>query len=79
MARWSYKNGYYAEGVGSYHSLIPNAAKHFELSVEGTGASNLDKIVEALSKGSVSHSNHEKRPFYKLRTLHSTKESNRIR
>lgn len=51
MSRWSYKNGYYAEGVGSYHSLIPNAAKHFRLSVEGTGASNPDKIVQALSKG----------------------------
>ncbi len=52
MARWSYKNGYYAEGgVGSYHSLIPNAAKHFGLSVEGTGASNPDKIIQALSKG----------------------------
>ena len=51
MARWSYKNGYYAEGVGSYHSLIPNAAKHFGLSVEGTEASNPDKIIQALSKG----------------------------
>lgn len=31
MSRWSYKNGYYCEGVGSYHSLIPNGAKHFGL------------------------------------------------
>ena len=51
MARWSYKNGYYAEGVGSYHSLIPNAAKYFGLSVEGTEAFNPDKIIQALSKG----------------------------
>ncbi len=51
MARWSYKNGYYAEGVGSYHSLIPNGAKYFGLSVEGTEASNPDKIIQALSKG----------------------------
>lgn len=51
MSNWAYKNGYYAEGVGSYHSLIPNGAKHFGLLVEGTGASNPDKIVRALSKG----------------------------
>lgn len=51
MARWSYKNGYYAEGVGSYHSLIPNAAKHFGLNVEGSKTSEVDKIIQALSNG----------------------------
>lgn len=51
MSRWSYKNGYYAEGAGSYHSLIPNGAKHFGLSVEGTEASNSNDIVQALAKG----------------------------
>lgn len=51
MSRWSYRNGYYCEGVGSYHSLIPNGVKHFGLSVEGTGGSRKESIVQALEQG----------------------------
>lgn len=46
MSKWAYKNGYYAEGAGSYHSLIPNGAKHFGLKVEGARIDQVDKIVE---------------------------------
>ncbi|SHH58676.1 C39 family peptidase [Sporanaerobacter acetigenes] len=49
VCNWSYKNGYYCEGAGSYHSLIPNGAKHFGLKVEGAKASETEKIIDALS------------------------------
>lgn len=48
MSKWAYENGYYAEGAGSYHSLIPNGAKNFGLRVEGARIDQVDKIVEAL-------------------------------
>lgn len=51
MSKWSYENGYYCEGVGSYHSLIPNGAKYFGLKVEGARIDQVDKIVQALSNG----------------------------
>ncbi|WP_243641192.1 C39 family peptidase [Xylanivirga thermophila] len=48
MARWSYKNGYYAEGAGSMHKLIPAGAISYGLNVEGVGT-NAEKIIHALS------------------------------
>lgn len=51
MAQWSYENGYWCKGSGSYHSLIPEAAKAWGLSVEGCKASEEQKIVNALSSG----------------------------
>ncbi len=51
MAKWSYDNGYWAPGSGSYHSLIPGAAKAFGLQVEGCPAKEPQKIVDALSSG----------------------------
>ena len=51
MAEWSYDNGYWAPGGGSYHSLIPGAAKAFGLQVEGCPAKEPQKIVDALSSG----------------------------
>lgn len=51
MCRWSYENGYYAEGAGSYHSLIPNGAKYFGLKVEGAKTTEVEKIIDALSNG----------------------------
>lgn len=51
MSKWAYENGYYCEGSGSYHSLIPNAAKHFGLKVEGCTSKEPQKIVDALSSG----------------------------
>lgn len=49
MAQWSVDNGGYCAGNGSYHKLIPDAAKAWGLSSEG----NLDAqgIVDALSSG----------------------------
>lgn len=51
MAQWAYENGYWCSGSGSYHSLIPGAAKAWGLPVEGCSASEGQKIVDALSKG----------------------------
>ena len=49
MAQWSYENGYYCRGGGSYHSLIPKAAEHWGLSVD----INLDgeDVADALAEG----------------------------
>lgn len=51
MAKWSYDNGYWSPGGGSFHSLIPGAAKAFGLHVEGCPAKEAQKIVDALSSG----------------------------
>lgn len=46
VASWSVKNGYYSRGGGSYHALIPAAARAYGLSV--TSAS--DRTVAGLTK-----------------------------
>ena len=51
MARWSYENGYWCSKSGSYHALIPAAAKEWGLPVEGCSASDGQKIVDALADG----------------------------
>lgn len=51
MCSWAYENGYWAEGAGSYHSLIPEGAKHFGLKVEGADAKDAEKLVNALAEG----------------------------
>lgn len=51
MAKWSYENGYWCKGSGSYHALIPAAAQHFGLSVSGCSASEPQRILDALSEG----------------------------
>ena len=51
MAEWAYKNGGWCSKSGSYHSLIPNAAKAWGLNVEGCTASEPQRIVDALSQG----------------------------
>ncbi|MDL2288460.1 C39 family peptidase [Oscillospiraceae bacterium OttesenSCG-928-F05] len=51
MSAWAYDNGYRAEGNGSYHSLIPEGARHFGLQAEGATASQKQKIVDALATG----------------------------
>lgn len=51
MARWSYEHGYWASGNGSYHGLIPAAAKAWDLPVEGCGKDGGQKISDALSDG----------------------------
>lgn len=49
MADWAYKNGYCAEGSGSYHTLIENAVKSFGLQVEQASILEGQKIANALS------------------------------
>ena len=50
VARWGKK--YYVQGVGSDHSLIPDAGAHFGLTVTGLGA-NAQKVADALGRGSL--------------------------
>lgn len=51
MSTWAYENGYKCEGNGSYHSLIPEGAAHFGLSVDYATAIDAQKIVDALASG----------------------------
>ena len=51
MAKWAYDNNYWIDGGGSYHALIPAAAQHWGLPVSGCGASEPQRIVDALSQG----------------------------
>lgn len=51
MAEWAFDNGYLAEGTGSYHSLIPDGAKHFGLQVQGATVDDKQTIIDALSTG----------------------------
>ena len=51
MSKWAYENGGWCKGQGSYHSLIPNAAKAWGLNVEGCKASEPQRIMDALSSG----------------------------
>ena len=51
MSDWAYQNGYRCEGSGSYHSLIPEGARHFGLKVEGATIYEGQKIVDALASG----------------------------
>jgi len=51
MAEWAYKNGGWCSKSGSYHSLIPNAARAWGLTVEGCTASESQRILDALSGG----------------------------
>lgn len=51
MAQWAYENGYWCQGSGSYHSLIPGAAAHWNLPVSGCSASEPQRILDALAEG----------------------------
>jgi hypothetical protein len=51
MSTWAYQNGYKCEGNGSYHSLIPEGAKHFGLTVDYATPKDAQKIVDALASG----------------------------
>ncbi len=48
---WSVKNGHRCEGNGSYHSLIPEGAKHYGLKVEKLGRSSAGELEKHLSNG----------------------------
>ena len=51
MAQWAYQHGYWCKGNGSYHSLIPGAAKAWNLPVSGCKANEPQRILDALSEG----------------------------
>ena len=51
LAQWSVVNGHRCEGNGSYHSLIPQSAIAYGLTVEGVGKNDGQKIVDALASG----------------------------
>lgn len=51
MAEWAYENGYWCPGNGSYHTLIPGAAKYFGLSCESISPDEPQELVNALSGG----------------------------
>lgn len=51
MSEWAYENDYRWEGNGSYHSLIPDGARHFGLKAEGCTVNEPQRIVDALANG----------------------------
>lgn len=51
VCAWSVANGHRCEGNGSYHSLIPEGAKHYGLKVEKLGRSSARELEEHLSSG----------------------------
>ena len=51
MAEWSYKNGYWCSKSGSYHALIPAAAKAWDLSCESIATDDPQAVVDALASG----------------------------
>ena len=51
MAQWAYEAGYWCEGNGSYHTLIPGCAEHFELNCDSISPSDPQAVVDALADG----------------------------
>lgn len=51
VCAWSVANGHRCEGSGSYHSLIPEGAKHYGLHVEYLGRSSARELEKHLSSG----------------------------
>ncbi len=51
MAEWSYRNGYWCKDSGSYHALIPAAARNWGLNVSGCSVSEPQRILDALADG----------------------------
>lgn len=51
IAEWSYRNGYWCRDSGSYHALIPAAARNWGLNVSGCSASEPKRILDALAEG----------------------------
>ena len=51
MAEWSYQNGYWCKDSGSYHALIPAAARNWGLNVSGCTAAEPQRILDALAEG----------------------------
>lgn len=53
MSAWAYQNGYFCEGSGSYHSIIPQGASGFGLKVENLGLPTKDILIQRLCTGNV--------------------------
>lgn len=51
MAKWSYDNGGWCKGSGSYHAMIPAAAEAWELPVEGCTTAEPQRLLDALAEG----------------------------
>lgn len=51
MAKWSYDNGGWCKGSGSYHAMIPAAATAWGLPVEGCTVSEPQRLLDALAEG----------------------------
>jgi hypothetical protein len=51
MSAWAYENGYRCEGSGSFHSLIPEGARHYGINVEYATRYDGQKIADALANG----------------------------
>ena len=51
MASWSYENGYYCEGSGSYHTLIGDALSFYGL--DYTVSSSKDDVINALKNNNI--------------------------
>ena len=51
VCAWSVANGHRCEGNGSYHSLIPEGAKHYGLKVGKLGRSSARELEQHLSSG----------------------------
>jgi hypothetical protein len=50
VAKWSADNDHYAEGSGSYRSLITEGGAHYGLKVTGLGL-DAEKVVDSLKQG----------------------------
>jgi len=48
MCDWAYKNGYYAQGAGTYGTLMPMAAKEWGLTIEDADSKDKEKVIKAL-------------------------------
>ena len=53
ICEWARTGNYYVHGKGSLHSLIPDGARHFGLQVSGCSYTEGQRIVDALSSGSL--------------------------
>ena len=53
ICAWARTGNYYIHGQGSLHSIIPDGARHFGLQVSGCSYTEGQRIVDALSSGSL--------------------------
>ena len=70
MACWAYENGYWCSRSGSYHSLIPGAAKEWGLPVQGCGKTERAAYCGCALSRKAGGGNHAERSFHQFRTLH---------